>query len=210
MYLKNRSGFTIIDLILIIIGIVIAFFIIKDVAKETEEDLKRNLGYIELENEALKLKRSINRDLERVYELLEEKMVLVEMIKKKKKFKVVRLPLMIADRNKNIKDGGELLYLIKKEKAPVIILYALMEKGNLFRFKFIKRGNYFFLKEKRLIAKYILFIHYKAKKNDKVLRIKVRLGKNKIRHELKFSSLLSTMKKGVRREWDYISLQKVQ
>lgn len=200
--LKRELGFTIIELIMIIAAVIGAYFIIKDIAHETKEDLDKNIDYIELEHKVGKIKKSIIEDVEKTYELFKENMSSVECVTRKNIFKKVHLPLMIADRNSNINDGGELLYILKKEKEMVLILYGVMNKSDLMRFKFVYDGSNFMFKEKKLISKNIVYIHFKGGKNDKIIPIKGRLGKDKIRYDFNFSAKMYTTERGVRRAWD--------
>lgn len=201
--LKKDLGFTIIELIMIIAAVIVAYFIIKDIAQEAGRDLDKNIDYIMLEDKAGKIKKAITEDVEKTYELFKENISSVECVTKRNAFKKVRLPLMIADRNNNISDGGELLYILKKEKEMVLILYGIMNKNNLMRFKFIYDGSNFMFKEGKLVSKNIIYIHFEGGNNDKIIQIKGRLGKDKIRYNFNFSAKMYTTERGVRRAWDY-------
>lgn len=200
---KKELGFTIIEVIMIIGVIIVAYFIIKDIAQESEKDLTENIDYIMLESRAEKIKEAITKDVEKIYELFKEPLSLVECVTKKNTFKKVRLPLMIVDRNKNTKDGGELLYVLKKEEEIILVLYGVVDKNNLMRFKFVYDGNKFVLKEKELTSKDIIYLHFEGEKNGKILRIRGRLGKNRVRYNFNFSTKMSVTERGIRRAWDY-------
>lgn len=200
--LKKEVGFTIIELIMIIVAVITAYFIIKDIAQETKEDLDKNIDYIELEYKVGRIKKSIMEDVEKTYELFKEDVSLVECVTRRNTFRKVHLPLMIADRNNNINDGGELLYILKKEKEMLLILYGVINKSDLMRFKFVYDGSNFMFKEEKLISKNVVHIHFEGEKNDKIIQIKGRLGKDKMRYNFNFSAKMYTTERGVRRAWD--------
>ncbi|MBU0599823.1 hypothetical protein KJ849_03130 [bacterium] len=202
--LKKELGFTIIDLIIMVVTVFIIFFLVKDIANETKEDIDKNIDYIDLESTTIKIKRSIISDVEKTYELFQEDTALVELINKRNNFRKIRLPLMIIDKNKNAGDGGELLYILKKEEEKLlVVLYAILNKNDLVKFKFIYNEDRFIFKEKEVISKDIIYLHFQGKKNDKVIQVRGRLGKNKVRHNFNFTAKMYTTNVGLRRSWDY-------
>ncbi|MDI6786089.1 MAG: hypothetical protein QMD92_05200 [bacterium] len=200
---KKELGFTIIEVIMIVAAIIVAYFIIKSIAQESGKDIDKNIDYIILESKAEKIKKAITKDVEKTYELFKDHTCLVECVTKRNAFKEIRLPLMLADRNKNTRDGGELLYILKKEKEMILVLYGVINKDNLMRFKFIYDGHKFVFKEGKLITKNVVYIHFNGGKNSKVIAIKGRLGKGKVRYDFSFSAKMFTTERGVRRAWDY-------
>ncbi|MBU1152913.1 hypothetical protein KKB84_02950 [bacterium] len=202
--LKKELGFTIIDLIIMVVTVFIIFFLVKDIANETKEDIDKNIDYIDLESTTIKIKSSIISDVEKTYELFQEDTALVELINKRNNFRKIRLPLMIIDKNKNAGDGGELLYILKKEEEKLlVVLYAILNKNNLVKFKFIYNEDRFIFKEKEVISKDIIYLHFQGKKNDKVIQVRGRLGKNKVRHNFNFTAKMYATEAGLRRSWDY-------